>query len=183
MLGLQRHPEKGLWEGSRQIDHLGVRLYTERMRVFVTGGKVKRVRGMAKKIMSIAQRNLRLVPATLVWRFGGVCVSLGFSLPLALFYTHSLYFDLSLRNKQEREGEEGRGEWEEEEGYGWSTPAPNLPKASGERVRLCRQSLRELKYWRSLALGKGRDLLRLLPELTMHSDSADVCYGGTLRED
>lgn len=49
------------------------------------------------------------------------------------------------------------------------------------RVRLCRQSLRDLAYWRSLTRGEGRDLQPPPPpEVMMHSDAADVGYGGTL---
>lgn len=48
------------------------------------------------------------------------------------------------------------------------------------RVRLSRQSLRHLAYWHLLVRGKGRDLHRLEPDLTLHSDAADVGYGGTL---
>ena len=49
-----------------------------------------------------------------------------------------------------------------------------------QKVRMCRQSLRDLRYWRSLTRGEGRDLVRIEPDLTMHADAADVGYGGTL---
>lgn len=48
------------------------------------------------------------------------------------------------------------------------------------RVRLSRQSLRDLSYWRSLDRGEGRDLHRLELYIRIHSDAADVGYGGTL---
>lgn len=47
-------------------------------------------------------------------------------------------------------------------------------------MRVCRQSMRDLSFWRSLSRGEGRDLIRLPPNVTMHSDAADVGYGGTL---
>lgn len=51
------------------------------------------------------------------------------------------------------------------------------------RVRLCRKSLRDLTYWRSLARGEGRDLVHRGPGLTLYSDSRDFSYGGTLGKD
>lgn len=218
-LGLWRHPEKGEWTGSRQIDHLGVRLDTAAMKVYVTDEKVRRVRKMAAKLLALAVRNRRLVPTALVKSFCGTAVSLMLGLPLARFYTRSLYFDMVLAGKREREASE---EWSSGENFqgcrrgcrgfvvssakaGWaacraheaqSLPrrsrgsdkrhGRSLPKGGGAdcggngRMRLCRQSLRDLRYWRSLARGEGRDLVRLPPDVTMHSDAADVGYGGTL---
>jgi hypothetical protein len=51
------------------------------------------------------------------------------------------------------------------------------------KVRLSRQSLRDLSYWRSLTKGEGGDLYPRPADLTMHSDAADVGYGGTLVTD
>lgn len=114
-LGIVRHPEKGRWDGARQLDHLGVHVDTEAMRVFVTEAKVTRVRRLASKLILMAQRNRRLVPLELVRHFCGVCVSLTLALPLARFYTRSLYFDMSLADK----------EYESTRGLGRS---PNLRK-------------------------------------------------------
>lgn len=48
-------------------------------------------------------------------------------------------------------------------------------------MRLCRQSLRDLAYWRKLTTGEVRDLKPPPPaEEMMHTDAADVGYGGTL---
>jgi hypothetical protein len=49
-----------------------------------------------------------------------------------------------------------------------------------DKIRLSRQSLRNLVYWRSLTRGEGRDLHPPPADLTMHSDAADVGHGGTL---
>jgi hypothetical protein len=54
------------------------------------------------------------------------------------------------------------------------------PEPRWDKVRLSRQSLRDLAYWRSLTRGEGRDLHPPPADLTMHSDAADVEYGGTL---
>ena len=47
-------------------------------------------------------------------------------------------------------------------------------------MRLSRQSLRDLRYWRSLTRGEGRELRPCPPHMAMHSDAADVGWGGTL---
>lgn len=47
-------------------------------------------------------------------------------------------------------------------------------------MRLSRPKFGDMDYWRSLALGHGRDLVRLPLYLTVHSDAADVGYDGTL---
>jgi hypothetical protein len=49
-----------------------------------------------------------------------------------------------------------------------------------DKIRLSRQSLRDLVYWRSLTRGEGRDLHPPPTDLTMHSVAASVGYGGTL---
>ena len=100
MLGLRRHPEKGVWEGSRRLEHLGVWSNKECMRVYVADRKVKRVRKFASRILLLAQLNKRLVSVELVRRFCGICVSLLLGYPLARFYTRSLYFDLSIDGEQ-----------------------------------------------------------------------------------
>jgi hypothetical protein len=54
-----------------------------------------------------------------------------------------------------------------------------VPEPRWDKVRLSRQSLRDLVYCRSLTRGEGRDLHPPPAHLTMHSDAADVGYGGT----
>ena len=52
-----------------------------------------------------------------------------------------------------------------------------------KKVRLCRQSLRDLRYWRTLTRGDGTELHQLPPQMTIHSDAADVGHEGTLGYD
>ena len=52
--------------------------------------------------------------------------------------------------------------------------APSAP------VRLSHQSIRDLRFCRSLARGEGRVLQLPNPDLALHSDAADVEYGRTL---
>jgi hypothetical protein len=177
-LGVVRHPEKGFWHGAQIVEHLGVVIDTREMRVFVTERKVQRMRKMAKELLLSAQRNRRWVPENKLRHFCGVAVSLTLALPLARFYTRSLYWDMSLSatRADQRETSHPRAT-----GAGArNTRRGRTHTLQWPKLQLSRQSLRDLAYWRSLTRGEGRDLLPRPADLTMHSDAADVGYGGTL---
>ena len=109
-LGLAWHPEKGFWAGAQQLDHLGARVDTVAMRIRVADDKVQRVRRLARRLTTLAHRNRRLVPVAVVRSFCGVCVSLSLALPLARFYSRSLYFDLAARDRAWRWSREEQGQ-------------------------------------------------------------------------
>lgn len=54
---LKRKIRKGFWEGSRTIDHFGMKIDTAAMSVYVSTDNVERVRHLAKEILLLAQRN------------------------------------------------------------------------------------------------------------------------------
>jgi hypothetical protein len=209
-LGLTRHPDKGRWEGAQVLEHLGVLIDMRQMRVFVTERKVLRMRKMAIELLLCAQRNRRLVSMEKVSHICGVAVSLTLAFPMARFYTRSLYWDMSLAwlRAGERGQSHTRpsartslrlarapglpltlperrsaqcSKWMSAPGDGELTwQHHRAPEPRWDKVRLSRQSLRDLEYWRSLTRGEGRDLHPPPADLTMHSDAADVGYGGTL---
>jgi hypothetical protein len=59
--GITRHPEEGCWRGSRVLEHPGVLLDMERIRVFVKERKVLAIGRLARDLLLGAQRNRRLV--------------------------------------------------------------------------------------------------------------------------
>jgi hypothetical protein len=61
--------------------------------------------------------------------------------------------------------------------------ALGAPEQPWVRIRLSRQSLRDLAYWRSLVGGEVRDLHPLPADLSMHSDAENLGYCGTLGTD
>jgi hypothetical protein len=63
-------------------------------------------------------------------------------------------------------------------GLTWQDRRASEPR--WDKIRLSRQSLRDLVYWHSLTRGEGRDLHPPPADLTMYSDVGDVGYGGTL---
>ena len=193
---------EGLLGGARRVENLGMVIDTEDMKLYVSDGKVQKVRGLARKILLLAQRNRRIVSPELLRHFCGVCVSLSLAVPLARFYTRFIYFDMSLAERKERgpsppaapRAELARPRRCQEDlarsdaarsGAGQSNTVrislgARVRDPQRIKVRLCRQSPRDIRYWRSLSRGEGRDLIRLEPHVAMHSDAADVGYGGTL---
>lgn len=69
------------------------------------------MKGLERKVLELAQRNGRLEPMKHFGSFCGVCVYLTMVLPLARFYTRSLYFDMSMAGRGDGKdpgGEEGK---------------------------------------------------------------------------
>lgn len=94
-LGLVHKVGKGLLEGSRQIDHLGMHIDNGAMHVFVADLKVLFIRQLSKKILLLVQLNRRLINPHLLEHFCGACIALSIALPLACFFTRSLYFEMA----------------------------------------------------------------------------------------
>lgn len=78
-----------------QVDHLGVQIDSEKTRVYVADSKVALVQEMAGNLIRQSHQDIRIIPSDTIRRFCEVCVSISLALPLAPFYTRSLYFDVS----------------------------------------------------------------------------------------
>lgn len=93
-LGLVRHPTKGVWGcGSRRLEHLGVVVDTLLMRFFITPAKLQQLHHLAKALLLDARRGQStfLVRADVLQIFLGKAISNLTPLPLARFYSRSLY--------------------------------------------------------------------------------------------
>lgn len=77
------------------IDHLSVQLDSTAMRVYESHKKVRGTRELARQLLSWAQCRHRLISAEVVRSSCGTAVSLPIALPLARFFTSSMYFYLS----------------------------------------------------------------------------------------
>lgn len=153
-LGLRRHPEKGSWIGTTDIEHLGVRIDSVAMRFFVAPRKLRKVQALARKLMQQVRHGKRWVRRDTVAHFCGVCVSLSLAMPWARFYTRALYWDMSSRQPRDPRG----------------------------RIRLSHQSIRDLRRWKQLSTSElaGRPMTPPSATAALHTDAADVGYGGTL---
>lgn len=91
-LGLTRHQTKGVfWRGSTRIDHLGFVWAFITLKFTVNTTKQAKVREHPRSLLKEAQKGRGLVSTDLLRSFTGVTTSLHLALPLALFYTLSLY--------------------------------------------------------------------------------------------
>jgi hypothetical protein len=157
-LGLTRHPTKGEWVGSTRVKHIGYVIDSDRMRSYIAPQKIAKVHGIARAILRQARQGRRWASRDRVRSFCGVCVSLSLAMPFARFYTRSLFDDMTRRPRESR------------------------ASRNGNRCRLSYQSIRDLQMWRKLASTEtdGRPI-RPLPTIgIMHTDAADVGFGGTL---
>lgn len=152
-LGIARHPTKGVWgDGACELDHLGFRLSTLTMTFTVTEKKQAKMKRMAGKMLRQARQGKGMVSADCLTSFSGSDVSLTLAVPLASFYTTSVY-DCLLYAKRERDGK-------------W------------DRVRLRKVAGRDLMFLRNLG-PEGRCMREPDAEVCAQSDAADVGWGGT----
>ena len=157
-LGLQRHATKGVWHhGATELEHLGFMVSTLTMKFTVTPSKQRRMRRLAGKLLRQASQGRGLVSADLLSSFCGSAVSLTLAVPLARFYSRSLYKCLWQRS-------------------------PELRGKGRTRVRLTKAGRRDLKFWRGLG-PEGRCMQTADTILCVHSDAADVGWGGTIGKD
>jgi hypothetical protein len=161
-LGVARHPTKGEWTGATRVEHLGFIVDSIEMRFYLAPRKIQKVKALPQVLKNQVALGRRWVDAAKLGSFLGLCVSLTLAFPFSRFYSRSLYNDLS--RGQTRDKRASRG---------------------GACVRLSHQSVRDLDCWRRLAgyEGTGRPILPLSSDGDLHTDAADVGYGGTLDTD
>lgn len=152
-LGITKHPEKGHWgAGVQRATHLGFYIDTVRMMFFVPDAKRRSTRKMARRLLREVRCGRRWVTVKYLSRFLGKTTALHLAVPLARFYNRELYVSLH-RGQKSFKGK--------------------------MRVRLCKQAIRDLKWWARLGTG-GRPMHLPLPSVTLHSDAADTGWGGTI---
>jgi hypothetical protein len=100
--GLRRKEGKGCWTGSQQLDHLGFHIDTARLVFGIPEIRLLKLRDLAKHLMDEARRNRRLVDTQSLRRFCGSAISTSLAMPLARFYTRSLYDSLKSAKKRSR---------------------------------------------------------------------------------
>lgn len=145
MLGLARHPRKGVWDsGAIRLDQLGLTFDTMTMEFTVTARKQSRLRRLAGKLLRQSTLESRFVSASALKTFCVVAISL--HLALARFYTRALYDSLKYPRREFQD--------------------------KGARARLSNAAIKKLRYWRRLDPEE--------PALCVHSDAADLGWGGTV---
>ena len=151
VLGLMRHPTKGVWwEGAQELDHLGFHLSTLTGLFTVTAKKQVRMRRKAGKLLRQASQGCGMVSAAMLSSFCDMAVSLTLAVPLARFYSRSLYNCLTYA-KMKRQGNRAR-------------------------VRLSKMDRKDLGFWRKFG-PEGRCMLEASTDLCTHSYAAYLGWG------
>jgi Reverse transcriptase (RNA-dependent DNA polymerase) len=158
-LGLTKHPTKGEWTGTTRIEHLGAVVDTILMKFYIAPRKIEKIRSLSRALLRQAMLGRRWVETTCLKSFAGVCVSLSLAMPFARFYTRAIYWDLSGNKK-----------------------ATSRASRENKRCRLSHQTLRDLRFWKRVTSKEkeGRPIRPTLPEMSLHTDAADLGFGGTL---
>ena len=128
-LGIRRHPEKGHWEPSQVIDHLGLQVDSLRGLFLVTPPRVEKIRAQAAALLAQATSRARVVPTRSVASFTGLCQSVYLAVAPARFFLRALHSAI---------GSDGV--------LGDGTPLLFRHKWNSS-VRLPHQALEDLKWW------------------------------------
>ena len=152
-LGITRHPEKGYWEPTQRLEHLGLDVDTEAGLFKVPPHKLLKLMRQARSIQGTASSQRRWVPARVLAGFIGYAQSVHLACPAARFYLRALHDDLATRR-----------DWDAD-------------------VRLGRQSLRDLLWWQGLGTANvSRAIWRSPIDRTLHCDASRLAWGGVLDE-
>ena len=134
---------KGEWEPTQRLEHLGLDVDLEAGLFRVPPHKLAALMRQARELLGLASREARLVPARLLAGFIGYAQSVYLACPSARFYLRALHDVLATRTS-------------------W-----------GARVRLSRQALRDLGWWREIG---SADVARAmqLREATLAQRASDA---------
>jgi ribonuclease HI len=150
-LGIQRHPDKGEWEPTQHLEHLGLDIDFKHGLFKVPPRKLVELMRQARDVAGLATREARLVPARLLAGFIGYAQSVALACPQARFYLRSLHDSLSTRTS-----------WD-------------------GRVRLSKQALRDLAWWRHIDRADVARAIWQEPEqATLHTDASKLAWGAVL---
>ena len=142
-LGLARHPDKGQWEVSQQILHLGMEIDLKAGKFRAPESRMLQLNKLSATIVGRAMRNRRLIPARMLARLTGLCQFLYLAIPVAKMYLRSLHDCLRTKTS-------------------WNSS-----------VRLTKQALRDLGWWQMVPTKwNGRDIARSPSTVHLHSDSS-----------
>ena len=160
-LGAEKHPTKGQWleqgDGEEKlrtwIHHLGLKVdTTDGIGTFsATAAKLSKVVQMARALRGEAGRHRRLVRARQIAQFNGLVQSLSLAVLPAELFQRALHDDLKTKDS-------------------WTA-----------RVRLSRQSMRDLTFWIELpAEWNGAPVSKSTVTRVLYSDASEFAVGGLM---
>ena len=155
LLGLQRNEAKGVWEPSLVVKHLGLTVDLQEGTFKLTEERQAKLRRLSAAIGAKAARERRWVPVRDLAAITGLAQSAYLAIPPAKFYLRELHNVIASRTS-------------------WNGP--------GARVRLTKQALRDLRWWRDVpSKWAARPIWRSADSAFIHCDaSGSVGWGGVL---
>lgn len=142
-LGLKSKPTKRFWEAGRLVEHLGMVVDTAYMKISIQDWKMILLRAMAWKLLRHIKRSSWVWSSSFSHLFCGFCIHLTLWLPLAHFYTQSIYLDMSRLSARS-------------------------PLYNDAPVRLSLQSIWDFQYCSSQDREEGRDIRPVHPLYNLH---------------
>jgi len=153
LLGLARNPDKGHWEPTQQLEHLGLLVDTQRGLFQVTPSRLHKIRATARELICLSKRHARLLPARHLARFAGLAQSVYLAVPPARHFLREIHWCISSKQS-------------------W-----------GSRVRLTYQALRDLQWWVDIPLKwNGRAIWRNPRNAKVSADASKIAWGGVLND-
>ena len=150
-LGLTRHPEKGFWEPTQRLEHLGLDVDTADGLFRVPPAKLSGLMQQAGALLAHSAARRRLVSVRTLAGFVGYAQSVELACPAARFYLRSLHDVMATR-----------ASWDGE-------------------VRLSKQARRDLRWWRHIGRADvSRAIWRSPTDRTLHTDASRLAWGGVL---
>ena len=150
-LGLRRNTKKGQWEPAQTVDHLGLRVDSQRGLFMVPPEKAKKIKQGATDIICRGKRNSRWIASRALASFCGKVLAVHLACPLARYRTRALFDCLSERS-------------------GWSGS-----------VKLSAAAISDLRWWATFGSHDvERSLWVPATSMEMHTDAADDDWGAWL---
>ena len=152
VLGLQRNEKKGMWEPAQVATHLGMSINMLDGTFELTPERQAKLRRLSAAIGAKAAREKRWVPVKDLAALAGLAQSAYLAIPPARFYLRELHDVVASRTS-------------------WVG-----------RVRLTKQALRDLKWWRDVPQRwAARPIWRSADTAFLHCDaSGEIGWGGVL---
>eukprot|EP00873_Tetraselmis_striata_P040516 jgi/Tetstr1/460780/TSEL_005964.t1 len=152
--GLLRNPNKGVWEPTQKLVHLGLEIDTSGSPTLrAPAEKLANIARAAKRLIQRAKRDRRWLPARELAALAGKCQFLYLAIAPARFYLRELHDALKTRDS-------------------WSG-----------RVKLTRPLERDLQWWVGVPTQhNGRPINRPVETGYLHVDSSSYGWGAVLNE-
>lgn len=152
-LGLARNVNKGVWEPTQQLVHLGIGIDTVRGLFLVPPHKQATLKAAAASLLRYASSHRRWVTAKKVQNICGLAISLSIAFPVARTVTRSLYDAIT-----------------------------DMPSWKRD-VQLSKQAIRDLQFLATVPEEFcDKAIWTPKPLVTIHTDASDTGWGAVLQD-